>query len=112
MTSHVDFAPVEECKHPDWTYGEICVKCGDCGRFEKGGVSNPVRSEVQLISQGYSSSPPLWGYPRERAIYHEGKWWEKTKKFSEAGKLEDAMPHCWHNRELPYVRWWLEGKNY
>jgi len=32
---YLDFPPVKECKHPEWTYGVICVKCGDCGRFDK-----------------------------------------------------------------------------
>lgn len=29
----IDYAPIKECKHPEWTYGEICVKCGECGRY-------------------------------------------------------------------------------
>ena len=29
----IDYAPIKHCKHPEWTYGEICVKCGECGRF-------------------------------------------------------------------------------
>ena len=34
----VDYAPEENCKNPD-TYGEICVKCGECGRkFDEQGV--------------------------------------------------------------------------
>lgn len=34
----VDYAPSEECTNPD-TYGEICVKCGACGRkFDDKGV--------------------------------------------------------------------------
>ncbi len=26
----IDFAPSKNCKHPEWTYGEICVQCGEC----------------------------------------------------------------------------------
>ena len=34
----VDYAPEENCKSPD-TCGEICVKCGECGRkFDDKGV--------------------------------------------------------------------------
>ena len=29
---HVDYAPIKGCKNPD-TYGEICVKCNKCHRF-------------------------------------------------------------------------------
>ena len=31
---HLDYSVTENCKHPDLTYGEICVKCGECGRFD------------------------------------------------------------------------------
>ena len=31
---HIDYAPIKECKHPELTYGEICVKCGECGRYD------------------------------------------------------------------------------
>ena len=34
MGLHLDMAPVAECSNPD-SYGTICVKCGDCGRFTK-----------------------------------------------------------------------------
>ena len=26
-----EYVPCEECNNPD-TYGELCVKCGECGR--------------------------------------------------------------------------------
>jgi len=29
---HISFSPIKDCTNPD-TYGEICVKCNDCGRF-------------------------------------------------------------------------------
>ena len=32
---HIDFPPVKDCKHPEWTCGELCVKCGECGRFDE-----------------------------------------------------------------------------
>lgn len=31
---HIDYPPTKECKHPEWTYGELCVKCGECGRYD------------------------------------------------------------------------------
>ena len=31
---HLDYSPIKNCKHPELTYGEICVKCGECGRFD------------------------------------------------------------------------------
>lgn len=31
---HVDIAPIKGCKNV-WSFGEICVKCNKCGRFDK-----------------------------------------------------------------------------
>lgn len=31
----VDYTVTDECKNPD-SYGTICVKCNECGRFTKG----------------------------------------------------------------------------
>ena len=31
----IDFAPGKNCKSPELTYGEICVKCNKCGRFNQ-----------------------------------------------------------------------------
>ena len=31
---HFDYAPTKDCNNPD-TYGEICVKCNQCGRFDE-----------------------------------------------------------------------------
>ena len=35
ITVHWDYPPTKKCKHPEWTYGELCVKCGECGRYNK-----------------------------------------------------------------------------
>ena len=32
----VDYAPIEDCQNED-TYGEVCVQCNKCGRFDKVG---------------------------------------------------------------------------
>ena len=29
---HIHYPPTEDCKNPD-SYGMICVKCNECGRF-------------------------------------------------------------------------------
>ena len=31
---HIDYPPIKDCRHPEWTCGEICVKCGECGRYD------------------------------------------------------------------------------
>lgn len=43
MPIHIDFAPIDDCKHPEWTYGEICVKCNECKRFDKPHDFQPVK---------------------------------------------------------------------
>jgi len=44
IIGHIDFTPVENCKNPD-TYGYICVKCNDCGRFDSNGT---LKSESKI----------------------------------------------------------------
>ncbi|HUW46157.1 MAG TPA: hypothetical protein VMW50_10240 [Dehalococcoidia bacterium] len=33
MITHIDYAPMPNCKNLAETYGEICVKCNKCHRF-------------------------------------------------------------------------------
>jgi len=32
---HISLAVIDGCKNPD-SYGEICVWCNECGRFDEG----------------------------------------------------------------------------
>ena len=34
MMTHVCLTPVDGCNNPD-TYGMICVRCNECGRFKR-----------------------------------------------------------------------------
>ena len=38
--SNIDYAPIKDCKQGKWTFGEICVQCNKCGRF------NPKKKEI------------------------------------------------------------------
>ena len=40
---HLDFTPLPECRRPEDTYGEVCIKCNECGRFEVTALAVPVR---------------------------------------------------------------------
>jgi hypothetical protein len=31
----IDFAPVKNCKSPELIYGEICIQCNKCGKFNQ-----------------------------------------------------------------------------
>ena len=118
---HIDYSPVKDCKHPEWTYNQICVKCGECGRFEKGGDRNPVRSDIKLITQSNAGIPPDYGYPREEGGYFEPThyntpiptWYRRTEKIVKGTTLEDIIPAVWYpERKVSHLRWWIEGRNY
>jgi hypothetical protein len=115
MVIHVDFPPVDSCKHPEWSYGLICVKCGECGRFD---APPKPRSEVQVISQIYTSIPPFWQYPEIFASFHKGEWAEyrdrgKYRTSKARGTLEEVLPPAWkESPRMDYHRWWIEGRNY
>lgn len=32
---HIQLTPIEDCKNFEDSYGEICVRCNLCGRFDK-----------------------------------------------------------------------------
>ena len=32
---HWDYRPTKDCTQGEFTYGEICIKCNKCGRFNK-----------------------------------------------------------------------------
>ena len=33
--AHISLAVIDGCKNPD-SYGEICLRCNECGRFDEG----------------------------------------------------------------------------
>lgn len=35
MYLHITYSALESCKNLESSYGEICVKCNKCGRFDK-----------------------------------------------------------------------------
>jgi len=119
MVMHIDYAPIEDCKHPELTYGMICVKCDECGRFS---TNRPHQSEIRVITQHYESIPPLWQYPREFGGHFVKKddsgnskwecWFRSDKLIKNGTTLEDIVSPYWYPDRLPYLRWWIEGRNY
>jgi len=51
---HTDFPPVPECRHPEWSYGMICVKCGACGRFGPKWHWESIRQSYSMFEEGDS----------------------------------------------------------
>lgn len=39
---HVSYGVTDDCKNLEESYGEICVKCNKCGRFDKDGTESEV----------------------------------------------------------------------
>lgn len=35
MSIHISYIPIKDCRHPELTYGAICIKCGKCGRYDE-----------------------------------------------------------------------------
>ena len=35
MNVHIDYSALDSCQNLEQSYGEICVKCNKCGRFNK-----------------------------------------------------------------------------
>ena len=46
MTPCIDIGVAKNCKNPD-SYGEICVRCNRCGRFDKYAEQEPIKKECQ-----------------------------------------------------------------
>lgn len=114
MVIHIDLQPIKGCKYPELTYGEICVKCNACGRFDYGGDSNPVRSDIRVVIQGNDGYPNLWRHPKEFGGYYKGKecWFRSDKRITSGTTLEDIVSPHWYPERLEHVRWWIEGTNY
>lgn len=76
---HFDYKPIKDCKHPEWTYGEICVKCNECGRFNiqltclNCGFVNETKSRYDFQDWGkvelYNGYFPIC--PRCRPLFKE-----------------------------------------
>ena len=117
MSMFIDFAPVKDCKSQSETYGEICIRCNKCGRFDEGGVNNPIRSDIKIISQFNPTIPPFWEYPKQHGYFYKSKWvaerQSKSSTFEREGNLIDILPPAWKAKDrLEYHRWWIEGRNY
>lgn len=68
---HVDYEPVKGCQMGHLTYGEICVKCNVCGRFE--GMPIPDIEDVREQMDGGGmefSEDEGWGYDEDVMQMH------------------------------------------
>lgn len=116
MVIHIDYPPIDECKHPEWTYGLLCVKCGGCGRFEECYTRN--KPFIELIEQFTDCVTVLSGYPRPIAHYFPDKkvgkrWWNrKGGSESKTGNLEDMLSERLRTEKTDQFRWWIECRKY
>lgn len=42
LNIHVSYGVTDDCKNLKESYGEICVRCNKCGRFDKDGTESEV----------------------------------------------------------------------
>jgi len=43
--AHICYSALDNCKKPEWSYGEICVGCNHCGRWGDKPVWDPPVDE-------------------------------------------------------------------
>ncbi|MHA2163504.1 MAG: hypothetical protein ACXABF_13870 [Candidatus Thorarchaeota archaeon] len=69
---HEDYAPVKGCTMTDLTYGEICIKCNVCGRFEDQGqpTERQVRGQLCPSTLGPESNEEGWGFADDCETVH------------------------------------------
>ena len=86
-----DIAVTENCKNPD-SYGEICVRCNKCGRFDKEPCEDAISREAVTNGEAIKKTFPHYdieidehkGYVR---VFYEDfyttypwKWWNAKYK--------------------------------
>ncbi len=103
----IDYAPIADCKHPELTYGQVCIKCDECGRFQE-----KPDFVVTIQSQYHPGIPGFWYSPHTVATFCGDRWIGQHRVLPKNCQIENAIPTIWEKRELPYVRWWIEGKSY
>lgn len=110
--------PVDkDCKHPIETYGEICLGCNDCGRFNRPPF---VRTDIKIITQRNDGVPDIWRYPKEIGGYFEDNerrkpikcWYSDNNLIKNGTTLSEVINEHWYPERLPYLRWWIECKKY
>ena len=81
----IDFAPVKNCKSPAETYGETCIQCNKCGRFNGkclvcNKVIRPGETYISVELYDVFESPVCPG-KCEKIVKKHGKWDEKYQKY-------------------------------
>jgi hypothetical protein len=78
----IDFAPGKNYKSPELTYGEICVKCNGCGRFnQKCLICNKVINDYVIEVELYDVFSAVSCPGHEELIKKYGKFDKKYKKY-------------------------------
>lgn len=94
---HFDYASIKGCKHPELTCGGLCVKCGECGRFDK---------EYKCINCGYTEGKkPLdvyksWGSVEFVDVFSAPICPKCKPLFKKEDKTQVTL--WWSNKELGY----------
>lgn len=92
---HIDYSPIKGCKHPEWTYGEICVKCGECGRYD---------AEFQCVNCGFKGDKkPRWFYNDWGIIEFYDGWFYICPTCKPLFPKEDQtqVEPWWSNKIIP-----------
>ena len=64
---HIDYGPERECFCPDMTYGQICIKCNACGRFNPD-RQKVLRARLWLVNQRIKDSRGFKDFSKDPAM--------------------------------------------
>lgn len=69
---HLDYEPVKGCTMGDLTYGEICIKCNVCGRWENQNQPTEEEARARLAPDtlGPEQNEEGWGFAEGGELVH------------------------------------------
>ena len=82
---HIDFSVLEDCQNLYDSYGEICVKCNCCGRFDE---STKLEAQLKMHKEQLKENIDFGG------------WWEECNELQEANVKANIE---YHEREIKDV---------
>lgn len=79
---HIDYAPVRDCPMAEFTYGEVCIKCNVCGRFEDEQRPTEAQVRARLGCPLEGIEPEGWGYDGGNGVHH---WYDRLSSVAACG---------------------------
>ena len=104
----VDYGVAENCKNKKQSYGEICVKCGKCGRKFKGGILISDSKKDFIESKSIKLSNDLLGNI-EYGDSRDNKEWNKKVLESSSNIISSSLNEAWEKADkIGYKRGFID----